>query len=99
MSLLVQAGERADGARSPLLQMKQAILIKSYFVGRSKLTPGFSDISLETELPLSAPEALMELLPPHCSSQCTWNRKNQTKSAVKTLEQQWPPTCTACTRP
>lgn len=99
MSLLVQAGERADGARSPLLQMKQAILIKSYFVGRSKLTPGFLDISLETELPLSAPEALMELLPPHCSSQCTWNRKNQTKSAVKTLEQQWPPTCTACTRP
>lgn len=98
MSLLVQARERADGARSPLLQMKQAIQIKSYFVGRSKLTPGFLDISLETEIPLSAPEALMELLPPHSSSQRTRNRENQGKNVVQTLKQQRPPTCTECTR-
>lgn len=41
--------------------MKQAILIESYFVGRSKPTPAYLDISLQAELPLSAPEDLMEL--------------------------------------
>lgn len=100
--MLVQARERAYSARRPSLQMKQAIPMKSFLVGRSKLTPGFLQVwiyLLERELPLTA-TLHQKRLPPPSSSQRTWNKKSGQVCCTNRLSNSNGfPTSTACTRP
>lgn len=82
--------------------MKQAIPMKSFLVGRSKLTPGFLQVRiylLERELPLTA-TLHQKLLPPPSSSQRTWNKKSGQVCCTNHLSNSnGLPTSTAYTRP